>query len=57
MIKCACNNRKCDGECRDVNLHRPRTVVLGTPQNRCPSAFGSDTKQSEKQFGTRLKVR
>jgi len=35
MIICACNNRKCDGECRDKNLLRPRKHL-----DCCPAASG-----------------
>jgi len=35
MILCACNNRKCDGICREYNLLRPRKRL-----QCCPAAVG-----------------
>lgn len=42
MINCACNGRKCDGECRKKNLYRPRKFL-----DKCPAAYEVDSNGNE----------
>ena len=44
MLKCACNGKKCDGKCREVNLKRPRSAQYYTKENKglCPAAYGEE---------------
>jgi hypothetical protein len=39
MIKCSCNNQKCEGVCCRENLLRPRKEL-----EVCPSAFMDDPR-------------
>ena len=36
-LKCACNNKKCNGVCRKENLFRERKKL-----NNCPAAYGDE---------------
>lgn len=40
QIMCACNGKKCDGECRKEHLHRKRDWA-----DRCPAAYDKEVKE------------
>jgi len=44
-IRCACNNRPCEGVCRRKNLNRKR--LDGNP---CPAAFIPARKRRERRY-------
>ncbi len=56
MITCSCNDKPCDGICREQNLKRATS-----PLRRCSAAEGFDvpepTKSRSRVFGDRLNIR
>lgn len=40
MILCACNNKPCEGECREQHLYRKRKDM-----DMCPAAYRESTKR------------